>query len=191
MVAASGTRPCVLSQAGSLSGDLRQKIFYEVAPIRECSDKHIVIVGAGDAAFDYALNLAQAPTNRITIIYRGHEIKALPLLHARCLKKDNIQLLERHEIVSIRKGEMQTFSLTVERPGGTTLIECDYILAAVGREGETSFFSPRLLDIEEALLVRGLLQLVGDVKNGLFRQASIAVGNGIEAAMRVCRAMKE
>jgi thioredoxin reductase len=191
VVMASGTRPCRLRQTEGLPGYMGRKIFYEVLPIGGCENKHIVIVGAGDAAFDYALNLVETPSNRITIIYRGSEIKALPLLHARSLEKDNITLLEQSEIVSIGQGAADTLQLEVQQPAGRSRVDCDYVLAAVGREAEKGYFTPWLQDIEEELVMRELLLPVGDVKNGLLRQASIAVGNGVEAAMRVYRAIKE
>ena len=191
VVVASGTRPYRLRQAEDLSSHERQKIFYEVHPIAGCRNKHIVIVGAGDAAFDYALNLADTATNRITIIYRGTEIKGLPLLHARSLEKDNITLLEQSEILSIGQGAADALRLKIQRLGGRIRVDCDYVLAAVGREAEKEYFSSLLLDIEEELVMREMLLPVGDVKNGLLRQASIAAGNGVEAAMRVYRAIKE
>lgn len=191
VVAASGTRPRVLTQALELPPDVREKVLYEVYPIRGCAGKHIIIVGAGDAALDYALNLARVPSNRVTVIYRGAEIKALPLLRSRCLQTDTIEMLERHEVETIDAVERGGLALAVRTPAGVTRMQCDYLLAAVGREAETGYFSRRLLDMEAGLVDGERLFLVGDVGNGLFRQASIAAGNGIEAAMRVCRGIKE
>lgn len=191
VVVASGTSPCRLRQAEGLAGHLERKVFYEVDAIRDAENKHVVIVGAGDAAFDYALNLASTASNRITIIYRGVEIKALPLLRAKVQKTSNITLLDQSEIVTIGEGEEDKLRLEVQISGRQTVIACDYVLAAVGREAEKYYYSHRLMDLEEELIARDLLLPVGDVTNGLFRQASIAVGNGVEAAMRVCRSIKE
>ncbi len=191
LVLACGTRPKKLKQAEGLPLALREKIFYEVHPILHYSNKHIVVVGAGDAAFDYALNLAQSGDNHIDVVFRGDEVKALPLLHSRCLARENIHLLKRHRILSIGEGAAGDLSLSLDGPGATVCIECDILLAAIGREVEKEMASPRLLDLEEELMMRGLLYLAGDVKNDLYRQASIAVGNGIEAAMRLCRDIKE
>ena len=191
VVVASGTRPCRLRQTEGLAGHLERKVFYEVDAIRDAGNKHVVIVGAGDAAFDYALNLASTGSNRVTIIYRGVEIKALPLLCARVQEKTNIALLEQTEIVAIGQGDEDNLRLEIQTAGRQTVIPCDYVLAAVGREAEKYYYSRCLMDLEVELIARDLLLPVGDVTNGLFRQASIAVGNGVEAAMRVCRRIKE
>jgi len=58
VVIASGTQP---RRFTNFALPLRRadRIFYEVAPLLEIRGTEVAIVGAGDAAFDYALNLAQ------------------------------------------------------------------------------------------------------------------------------------
>ena len=50
--------------------------------------KRVVIVGSGDAAFDYALNLGRK--NKVIILNRGDKPKCLPLLWERAQKVANI-----------------------------------------------------------------------------------------------------
>ncbi|MFA4862805.1 MAG: hypothetical protein WC605_03420, partial [Bacteroidales bacterium] len=50
---------------------------------------------------------------------------------------------------------------------------------------ELSFCDPELLNHLDELQQDGKLYLAGDVKNDLFRQASIAAGDGIRAAMEI------
>ena len=55
VVLAPGTRPRVLT----VPDDCRGRVFSEVAEMGDVSGKRVAIIGAGDAAFDYALNLGR------------------------------------------------------------------------------------------------------------------------------------
>ena len=57
-------------------------------------NKTIIVVGAGDAAFDFALNLAD--NNRVFLLNRHHDIKALPLLVDKALQHTNITYKENY-----------------------------------------------------------------------------------------------
>jgi thioredoxin reductase len=70
-------------------------------------------------------------------------------------------------------------------------LECDYLLIAIGREPQLDFFSNHNLDIFRELEQRGKLYLIGDVKNGIYRQAAIAAGEGIMAAMKINSLLNE
>ena len=60
----------------------------------------------------------------------------------------------------------------------------DYLLIAVGRKPNLDFIS------RQALENPNLFQ-IGDVKNGLYRQTSIAIGDGIATAMNIYKLMTE
>jgi len=191
LVLASGTRPKTLELGEELPDRLREKIFYDVYPLLNMKNGRFVIIGSGDAACDYALNLARYPENQVSLAIRSDDVKALPLLRSRCLSTDNIHFLRGHRLLSIAEGKAGDVSLTFDSPAGEVILDCDTLLVAIGREAEKEMVCPRLSDLEEELLMSGALYYVGDVKNGLFRQAAIAVGNGIEAAMRLCQRLKE
>jgi thioredoxin reductase len=50
---------------------------------------------------------------------------------------------------------------------------------------------PALVQKAQELEAQGVLYPIGDVKNGIYRQASIAVGEGVLAAMKIYRHLKE
>jgi thioredoxin reductase len=102
LVIASGTKPKLPDI--DLNG-CNEKILFEVYPIRNIKNKRIVIVGSGDAALDYALNLGR--NNRITILNRNNKIKGLDLLFKRIKKisrSDNgkITYLKNTKILTIK-----------------------------------------------------------------------------------------
>ena len=183
VVAACGTLPKTLSLVEELPKALRKNAFYEVFPLLPEEDKIIAIIGAGDAAFDYALNLARQ--NQVVILNRGSRVRALPLLVQRIHQEQKIQYRDNVAIEAIQAGQDHDLSLTLAPGKKDKILECDYLIAAVGREERRDFFSPQLLEQEQSLVNRGLLHLVGDLKNGRYRQATLAVGDGVEAAMKI------
>jgi thioredoxin reductase (NADPH) len=76
-IIASGTKPCILT-AFPIPDDLRAYVVYEVAGLLSEEGKNILVVGSGDAAFDYAINLSRK--NTVIILNRSEQVKCLPLL---------------------------------------------------------------------------------------------------------------
>jgi thioredoxin reductase len=150
LVVATGTKP-------KYSGDG----LTEVYPLRDVRDKKIAIVGAGDAAFDYALTLS--PHNNIHVHNRGKKIKCIPALLETALKQDNISYFENSS------------------PSGSY----DYTIFATGREPDLGCMSEELKKNQPRLEQQGRLYVIGDVKNGMVRQTSVATGDGIRAAMAI------
>jgi len=184
-VIASGTKPR-LWRNFPIPPEIQDKLYYEVYPLLEVKDRQIAIIGAGDAAFDYGLNLAQ--DNDVIILNRGIEISCLPLLWERAKFNPRIQYHEQTAITRISPG-----------PGGRISLECnssrtfvvDYLIAAIGRDPSLDFISGQFAEKTIQLENSGKLYYVGDVANGLYRQTAIAVGNGILAAMKIFKFLKE
>ncbi|MFH2034996.1 MAG: NAD(P)/FAD-dependent oxidoreductase [Candidatus Zixiibacteriota bacterium] len=182
-IIATGTIPIRHSLEKSAPENIRQKIFYEIFPIGMAVDKNVLVVGAGDAAFDYSLNLAQQ--NRATILNRSNQIKALPSLQKLVRDNRSIDYLENSEIEQIRLSGEDRLSVLINKENDKITLEVDNILFAIGRIEQKEFYSKNLTPIEYNLMKRGLLFLIGDIKNGIFRQASIAIGDGIKCAMEI------
>ncbi len=184
VVVASGTRPRQVEWVEALPEFLREHVTYEIYPITDLEGKNLLIVGAGDAAFDYALNLARR--NTVTIANRGTRIKALPLLVERLKRSGKIDYLENASVRRIGRGARKPLSVGLAHEEGERRLEVDYIICAVGREPRMDFYSKELLTLREDLKKQEQLFEIGDVVNGIYRQAAIAAGNGVEAAMRIC-----
>jgi len=180
VVVASGTKPNPFPLA--IPDVARDMVFSDMYPLLHVSDKRIVIIGSGDAAFDYALNLVKKG-NFVTILNRGRQVKCLGLLWERAMAEPAIQY--RAE-VTIRKVDFDITAggLMVQTEAGEVLI-ADYLLFAIGRVPQTDFLSDKLVDKKG-----NGLYFVGDVKNGLFRQAVIAAGDGLRAAMEIYHKLK-
>jgi thioredoxin reductase (NADPH) len=204
VIAASGTKPKLLPVV--IPQAARNRVFSEIHPLLNERNKHIVIVGAGDAAFDYALNLVKK-RNSVTILNHGREVKCLQLLWDRASRQPTIRYRDRIALSRVevdgtanrlrlalsrnteQDRDLLASSLTRQTEGARVPHEtddtpewmaADYLVFAIGREPQVDFLSADLLE-------RGShrLHLVGDVKNGPLRQAAIAAGEGLRAAMQI------
>jgi thioredoxin reductase len=185
-VVASGTRPRRFTGV-EIPPEAAERVFYEVYPIAGENGKRIAIIGAGDAAFDYALNLSRQ--NEVTILNRGQKKRCLPLLVERAEQSPRISYRENIAITAI-KSSRDELILTAESSAGKWQLPADYVIFAIGRVRQVDYFSERLMEKTAELEERGLLYFVGDVKNDIYRQTSIAVGDGVHAAMKIYRGVQ-
>jgi len=181
IILATGTKP-ILTEL-SIPRSLNSLILYEIFNIIEATGQQIVIVGAGDAAFDYALNLAQK--NRVIILNRSNNIKCLPLLFERANANKNIDYLENTSVTAIEKTSTKQIKITCTQSGDNTSIHTDYLIFAIGRAPNDACLSSKLLTSKDQMMEQGRLFLAGDIINRRYRQTAIAVADGIRAAMQI------
>jgi len=192
VVVASGTQPVRLEEI-EIAPAAQSRVFYEVSQMPPCQGQRIAILGAGDAAFDYALHLAAA--NQALILNRGERLKCLPLLWQRAAALPQISYLPRCRLraVRLRQDSPADGGLLAdcEQDGEPRALEIDYLLCALGRVAQLDFMVG-LSEAERAgLQTAGRLYFAGDVQNGLYRQTAIAVGQGVHTAMQIFHSLKE
>ncbi len=175
VLVASGTKPRPLPFP--IPPECAPNVHSDVGPLLRESGKQIVIVGAGDAAFDYALNLTKN-RNCVTILNRGRNVKCLGLLWERARANPAIVYRAECPVSGVEAGETAG-RLRIRCEAGESL-EADALLFAIGRVPQVDFLSTELFT-----RVHPGLYFVGDVKNGLYRQAAIAAGDGLGAAMAI------
>jgi thioredoxin reductase len=160
VVIASGTKPKRLNLNTS-------RLFYHVIDVPEGNFERVLIIGGGDVAFDYALTMSERAKE--VIILTRSEPKALPLLR---------EYIKERKNVSVVKGQVLDVG---ERLAKTTAgnFEFDVILVAIGREPN--------LDFAREVLNEENVFLVGDVKNGIYRQTALSIADGIKTAMEIWR----
>jgi len=180
IVIASGTKPKSIPM--EISDNIKTKIHQNIINLLKIKDKHIVIIGSGDAAFDQALNLSRR--NNITILNRNSRTDCLPLLVNRALSEKKITYLTDMNVDNItlqssaKKDSEKTLLIQCKLNNNKCVsLECDEVVFAIGRVPS--------LDFCPNIGFNDHCSMVGDVKNGVFRQASIAIGDGIMAAMKI------
>lgn len=185
VVVASGTKPKLLDIR--LSSDLKPHVFYDVFPLLAENKKTIVIIGAGDAAFDNALNLAEK--NKVILCNRTTKINALKMLENKVFKHRNITYLSDCKLADLVYSQVdQSIKCKFIKFNNDIFVSADYLLVSIGRLPQKDFYDEEFRVIENMLIKNNRLFLVGDVKNSIYRQVAIAVGNGIEAAMKIYHA---
>ena len=181
-MAATGTKARILDQDIFGSG-LEDAIYTEVYPLINKKNKKIIITGAGDAALDYALNLAES--NQVLLINRGTEIKGLSLLWERVQNNQSIEYHSGKEISRIVKDESGSIRVSVGDGTDMDSFIGDYLITAIGRDPDLGFISDDFSKLVEDLREKGKLYFIGDLLNGSFRQTALAVGDGVRTAMQI------
>jgi thioredoxin reductase (NADPH) len=184
VIIASGTKPKKLPVLEKVTQAINPYLFYEVLPLLKISNKKIIIIGAGDAAFDYALHLAKK-NNKIFLINRSDKIKALPLLQKKVFADKNIIYKTNAMLVNVLKGQESNLIAKFIVNQKLKNINVDYLIAAIGRSAQKDFYTEKLMADESKLLEKKLLYLIGDVKNAIYRQTTLAVADGIKVAMEI------
>lgn len=181
-VIASGTVPLKLED---ISDDVGKKVFYDIKNISTLSGHKIAIIGAGDIAFDYALNLSER--NEVIVLNRSNRIKCLPLLFKRAISNEAISYRENVGVKSINmfKAGLRVFC------NKNVNFDVDYVLAAIGKRPNLDFVSDHLRENASRLRGERKLFIIGDVANGKYRQAGISIGEGIKAAMEIAGSIRD
>jgi len=180
VVLATGTRPRPWD-GPTVPPECAARVHTEVHPLRGLTGRKVVIIGAGDAAFDYALTLAGA--NDVTILNRGPRTRCLPLLERRTSREPRVNYRPNAAVSRITAGADGRLLVQCTAGGGAVDLEADRLLLAVGREPELGLLTGGLLDGDRRPIPG--LHIVGDAAGGRCRQAAIAVGDGVRAAMTI------
>lgn len=185
VILATGTKPKNAGISGE-NGFEGQRLFYEIRDLPEGNGRDYIIIGSGDAAFDYALNLS-GKASKVDIVFRSSKPKCIRLLLERVLNAENINLHPESEPQYLMEKDGR-LHLTCQTPEGEKEFDADYALIACGRE-------PNLVDVEGSFDLSARrenceteipgLYVVGDVRRGNYRQMGIAVGDALQAAMSV------
>ncbi len=187
LVLASGSKPKSFLLNGELI-NVADRILTEIHTLFDRKNLQISIVGAGDAAFDYALNLSIH--NQICIHNRGERVRCLQHLFESAMNNSQVTYNTNSTLRKIDFSSDELY-LTWENTGRTVHEYVDYLILAIGREPDTSCLGKDVYENMSYLTEKGKLFLVGDVTNGIYRQTAISAGDGIMTAMKLNKIIKE
>ncbi len=186
----TGSIPKKLDVEGEEESFLKGKLFYEIYNAKQFTDKKdIGIIGNGDVAYDYALNL-QNIANKTSIIRRNDKTSSLPILQERVKNAENIVV---HNKLVIKKILLKDDKIILEmdEDGNSITIIKDLVLVAIGRKPNCDFLSDDLISEYNNPKADSRLYFIGDVNKNNFRQVSIAMGDGMKVAMETVKKITE
>jgi len=182
IVLAVGTSPKPLGLANEADFVGRQ-IFYDVRPLRRLKPDRVLIVGGGEAAFDSALSLVDAGAS-VTLVVRAKRPRALGRLVEDVARSPHIEFFYDRR-VSGAIGAGSGIAVDTQGPEGSRRFCTAALLVCVGRESMVPLILPRADCIGSPELAAQGVFVVGDARRGSLGQAGIAIGDGIEAAMKI------
>ena len=165
LIIATGTKPKKFEPISSSS----VKIYYDVYELFNVKNKEIAIIGGGDAAFDYAVSLSRNGNN-VSILHRSSKPVCIPALLKKVLLMKNISYLCNTNVNRLFKEKNKI----VIKCKNEKIFRTDYMVSAIGRESQLDFIIKEKKILFDKLKDKSLF-LIGDVKNEIYRQATISI----------------
>lgn len=157
-------------------------IHRSILELKHKPPERVIIVGGGEAALDYALNLSDSASS-VSVLVRSSKLRATGNLRKEIEKRSTVKILYNTVQVSVSRSD-EIIHLETESSGRKKILETDAVLAAVGRvprlPGLMNDFNHDRGNVRTS--IPGLY-IAGDASLGSLGQAAIASGQGIQAAI--------
>ncbi|WP_054652051.1 thioredoxin-disulfide reductase [Limosilactobacillus equigenerosi] len=162
-------------------------------------NKHLVVVGGGDAAVEEGTFLTQF-ADQVTIVARGSELRAQPLLQDEARANDKVEFIMNTSVTEIKGDDMKVTGVTLHDnlTGEDREMAADGVFIYVGNDPMTKPFGDLgilddhgwvITDDHMATTVPGIFA-IGDVRQTVLRQVATAVGDGAIAGQAVYQYLK-
>ncbi|MEM1666982.1 MAG: NAD(P)/FAD-dependent oxidoreductase [Nitrososphaerota archaeon] len=123
-------------------------VYYSITNKWMFRDKKVIIVGGGDSAVDWALNLKDIASEVILVHrragFRAHEAKVIELFHS------NVRVLIPYVVKDAHGTEkLESVTLTNVETGEEVTLETDCLIPQIGYEMNNSLYKSWGLDMDE------------------------------------------
>jgi len=175
-------------------------------------NKIVAVVGGGNAALEETLQLAKVAA-KVYLIHRRNELRADKVLQDRAFKNNKIEVIWDSQIVEVLgTNRVEGIRLTNVKDLRSKIydLKVDGLFIAIGRKPNTDIFKNQIeIDEQGYILINKKLRSVGKFFNrqsetsvsGVFaagdcitpdyRQAGVAAGSGIVAALDMEKYLRE
>jgi thioredoxin reductase (NADPH) len=197
VIIATGANPRLLNDTKPVRGE-KEYWGYGVTTCAVCDapfykDKKVVVIGGGDSAAEEAM-LLSSYAKEVTMLVRGAFMRAAPAMRDRLKTNKKIKILYNTEVGEIL-GDGKTVNgieLINNKENTRTKLPIDGVFLAIGHKPNTEIFKNYistddqgyiiLKDRSQATSLSGVFA-AGDVTDKVYRQAGVAAGDGIKAAL--------
>jgi thioredoxin reductase (NADPH) len=155
-------------------------------------DKHIVVVGGGDSAFEEALFLTRFGY-KVTLVHRRSEFRASQIMIDRAAANEKLEFKTPFVVEEVLGDDtIHGVRLRNTETGAVEDVEAGGLFVAIGHDPNTKLFVDQLDHDENGYLVTraGTTETnvpgvfaAGDVQDHVYRQAITAAGSGCMAAL--------
>jgi len=162
-------------------------------------DKTVVVIGGGDSAAEEAMELASV-SKKVNLLVRGDAMRASAIMQNRLKDYPNIEIKYNTKVAKINGDGKQLTHLDIVTNGKPSEMPIDGLFLGIGHDPNSTLFKDYL-----TLNKRGYIHLktrsqmtnipgifaAGDVADFKYRQAGVASGNGIKAALDTVGFLRE
>jgi thioredoxin reductase (NADPH) len=191
VIIATGAAPRKLGIPGEYELSSRGLSYCAVCDGPFFRDRHVAVIGGGDAAFDEGLYLTKY-ASRVTIIHRRDEFRAQKLLVSRAERNPKVDFI-MDTVVDRVNGVDRVESINIRniKTAGTEALELGGLFVYIGSDPNTSLFSSCVsvdqagfIDTDENMATEcdGVF-VAGDVRRNPLKQVVTAAADGSIAAL--------
>ncbi len=164
--------------------------------------KEVVVIGGGDSAIEEALQLSSY-ASKVTILVRKDFMRAAPTMQNRLKEVDNVVVLyntEVQEIIGNDEDGVTTVHIINNKTNVTSSMSVSGVFLAIGHVPNSQLFKKFIkVDADGYIVTKGRSQktslpgvfAAGDVEDKVYRQAGVAAGSGIRAALDALAFLQE
>jgi alkyl hydroperoxide reductase subunit F len=178
LVLATGTRATRLD----LPGEELPWVHHRWTEIVTGPGSTVAVIGGGDLAIDQALSIHEGE-RRVEVLLRSEGTRCNMFLQGELEEARDIHIRTSSPVLRFEEGPGNT--VVYSKGGHEVKLPVDAVLVSIGREPNLPDLNGEILNLDRArfLAPQGLF-LAGDVVSDRRRQVGIAIGSGLDAAMR-------
>ncbi len=198
VIIATGAKPCFLSDSHDTPGE---KTYWGQGGVSTCAvcdapfykDQKVVVVGGGDSAVEEATYLTSY-ADSVTMLVRGPALRAAPTMQDRLKGSQKITVLYNTAVEEIVGNGTSVTGVRIVNTRENTHadLSVDGVFLAIGHYPNSDIFKKWIATDKEGYIVAGPhdqqtslpgIFTAGDVSDKVYKQAGVAAGNGIKAAL--------